>query len=159
MKTKYGISALLATAIVIAFTVVAHAAVQENTSANITFSTFVPCAAGGAGEMIDLSGPIHTLVTLTLNGNHFSGYGKTQPQGISGFGETTGVKYQATGGTSTSFAGSFQNGQFTQTFVNNFRMIGQGPNNNLLVHETSHITLNANGTATSFVDNVSVTCQ
>jgi hypothetical protein len=159
MKSKYGISALLATAIVVAFAVVAHAAVQVNTSANITFSTFVPCAAGGAGEMIDMSGPLHTLLTLTINGNHVSGYGMSQPQGISGFGETTGVKYQATGETGTSFGGSLQNGQFTQTFVNNFRMIGQGPNNNLLVHETSHFTINADGTVTSFVDNVSVTCR
>jgi len=45
------------------------------------------------------------------------------------------------------------------TFVNNFKIIGQGPNNNFLVHENLHVTINADGTLTAFVDNFSFTCQ
>lgn len=45
------------------------------------------------------------------------------------------------------------------TFVNNFRIIGQGPDNNFLVHENLHMTVNPNGALTSFVDNFSLTCQ
>ena len=52
-----------------------------------------------------------------------------QPQGISGTGETTGDKYQAIGVTQETFKGSFQNGQANDTFVNNFRIIGQAPGN------------------------------
>jgi hypothetical protein len=45
------------------------------------------------------------------------------------------------------------------TFINNFRLIGQGPDNNLQVHQTIHTTINANGTVTSVVNNTSVECQ
>jgi hypothetical protein len=45
------------------------------------------------------------------------------------------------------------------TFVNNFRIIGQGPGNNFLVHETMHITLNAAGFLTVFHDNITVDCK
>lgn len=137
----------------------ANAAVQVNTTTDISLQVFVPCAADGAGEIVDLSGPLHTLITLTINGNNFSEVLHFQPQGISGTGETTGAKYQATGLTEETFTGSFQNGQFNQTFVNRFDIIGQGPGNNFTVHETAHITINANGTVTVFFDNFGVECK
>jgi hypothetical protein len=138
----------------------ADAAVQVNDVSDINLTFFVPCAAGGAGELVDLSGPLHTLITFTINGNNISGMAHFQPQGIVGFGESTGDKYQATGVTKdSSFKGSFQNGQFSQTYVNNFRILGQGPGNNYLVHETIHITFNADGTLTVFHDNFSVDCK
>lgn len=137
----------------------ANAAVQENDTTEINLSVFIPCAAGGAGEVVDLSGPLHTLISFTINGNNVSGYFHFQPQGISGIGESTGAKYHATGVTSESFKNSLQNGQANSTFVNNFRIIGQGPGNNYLVHETMHVTINADGTVTVFHDNFSVDCK
>jgi len=142
------------------FTMPANAAKQINDMSDINLTVFVPCAAGGAGELVDLSGPLHTLITFTINGNNVSGTAHFQPQGLSGTGETTGDKYQATGVTkASSFKGSFQNGQFTQTYVNNFRIIGQGSGNNFLVHEVLHVTFNANGTVTVFHDNFSIDCK
>ncbi|SRR6266446_4484169 len=146
-------------AVLAIFTTSANAAIQVNESIPITLSVFVPCAAGGAGEIVDLSGPLHVLLTFTINGNNLSGRQQFQPQGISGTGETTGLSYQATGLTATSFAGSLVNGQFTQTFINRFDIIGQGPNNNFTVHETLHITINADGTVTVFFDDFSVECR
>jgi len=129
--------------------VAADAAKQVDDVTDIDLAVFVPCADGGAGELVDLSGRLHTMIHFTINGNNVSGVGHFQPQGISGTGETTGDKYQATGVTKdSSFKLSFQNGQANQTFVNNFRIIGQGSGNNLLVHEVAHITVNANGTVT-----------
>ena len=142
------------------FTVPANAAKQVNDMSDINLTVFVPCAAGGAGELVDLSGPLHTLITFTINGNNVSGTAHFQPQGLSGTGETTGDKYQATGVTkASSFKGSFQNGQFTQTYVNNFRIIGSGSGNNFLVHEVLHVTFNANGIVTVFHDNFSIDCK
>jgi len=137
----------------------ANAAVQVNDRTDIDLSVFVPCAAGGVGENVDLSGPLLTLISFTINGNNVSAYFHFQPQGISGTGETTGDKYQATGVTQESFKNSLQNGQANDTFVNNFRIIGQGPGNNFLVHETLHFTINANGVATVFHDNFSIDCK
>ena len=136
-----------------------NAAVQVNDRTVISLTVFVPCAAGGAGEIVDLSGPLHTLISFTINGNNVSGKFHFQPQVISGTGETTGDKYQATGVTQESFKNSLQNGQATETFINNFRIIGQGPGNNFLVHETLHFTINAEGTVTVSHDNISVDCK
>jgi len=138
----------------------ANAAKQVNDMSDINLTVFVPCAAVGAGELVDLSGRLHTIIHFTINGNNVSGVGHFQPQGISGTGETTGDKCQATGVTKdSSFKLSFQNGQANQTFVNNFRIIGQGPRNNLLFHEVAHITFNANGTVTVSHDNFSTECK
>jgi hypothetical protein len=137
----------------------AHAEVVVNDTANIEVSTFVSCAAGGAGEVVNLSGPLHTLISFNFTGNRVSGYFHFQPQGISGVGETTGTVYQGTGVTRESFNFSLQNGQFNVTFVNNFRIIGHGPGNNFLVHENLHFTFNADGTLTVFHDNFNVECK
>ena len=115
----------------------AYAGVQVNDRTEIALTVFIPCAADGAGEVVDLAGPLHTLISFTINGNDVSGYTHFQPQGIIGVGETTGNKYHATGITRESFKNSFRNGQASDTFVNNFRIIGQGPGNNFLVHGSS----------------------
>ncbi len=137
----------------------ANAAVVVNDKTDINLSVFVPCAVGGVGEIIDLSGPLHTLISTTLTGNSVSGYFHFQPQGLSGTGETTGAKYNGTGVTEQSFKSFLQNGQANLTYVNNFRIIGQGAGNNYLVHETLHITINADGTLTVFHDNFSIDCK
>jgi hypothetical protein len=137
----------------------AQAAVITNTSTPLSLSVFVPCAAGGAGEIVDLSGQLHTMISMTVNGNNFSSMEHFQPQGVSGTGETTGAKYHATGVTQTQFGGSFVNGQAQETYINRFDIIGQGPGNNFSVHETAHLTFNANGTATVSFDNLTTDCK
>ena len=159
MKTSIRRVTMCLVAVLTILIVSANAAVQVNDTTDISLTVFIPCAAGGAGEIVDLFGPLHTLVSFTINGNNVSGHFHFQPQGISGTGETTGAKYQATGITQQSFKTSLQNGQANLTYVNNFRIIGQGPGNNFLVHETLHITINADGTLTVFHDNFSVDCK
>ena len=123
----------------------------------IDILVFVPCANGGAGELVELTGSLHETFHVTFDGRggfHFSVI--DNPQGISGIGFTTGDKYQGTGETRDGFNGVVG---FEETYVNNFKIIGQGPGNNFLVHETFHITVNANGTLTVFLDNFSVECK
>ncbi len=159
MKTTMPRVMICLVAVLTILVVPVNAAVQENDTTDISLTVFVPCAAGGAGEIVDLSGPLHTLISSTVNGNNVSGYFHFQPQGISGTGETTGDKYHATGVTSESFKTSLQNGQANLTFVNNFRIIGEGPGNNYLIHETMHVTINADGAVTVSHDNFSVDCK
>jgi hypothetical protein len=135
------------------------AAVVVNDSFDTTLAVFVPCANGGAGEVVVLEGPLHVLIEFTINGNHVSGKTHFQPQGLSGTGLDTGDSYQGTGVTQDHFSGSFNNGQFNQVFVNNFRIIGQGPGNNFVVHENFHLTINANGEVTSVHDNITADCK
>jgi hypothetical protein len=159
MKNNMRIVMMCCVAVLAILIAPAHAAIQVNDKTDIDLTVFVPCADSGVGETVDLSGPLHTLISFTINGNNVSGIMHFQPQGISGTGETTGDKYQATGVTQESFKNSLQNGQANDTFVNNFRIIGLGPGNNFLVHETLHFTINANGTTTVFHDNFSVDCK
>ena len=132
----------------------AQAAVQTNVSVPVSITVDIPCA----GETVELNGNLHILFLLTADAAgglllkaHF------QPQGISGFGLTTGVKYQATGETQEET--HLKVLPFEDTFVNNFKIIGQGPGNNLLIHENFHITVNGRGIVTVLHDNASVNCK
>jgi hypothetical protein len=133
--------------------------VTTSTTFPISLTVFVPCAAGGAGENVALSGNLHDLFHVTFDGNGgFHLDASDNPQGVSGVGLTTGDKYQGTGITrfdTTNTAG----GTSVFTFVNNFRIVGSGPGNNFLVHENMHVTVNPDGTVTSFHDNFSITCM
>ena len=158
MKKLSLFAAIVATA-ALAVAASTSAAVTTNESVPFAQVAFVPCANGGAGELVLIEGNLHILTTFTINGNNVSGKVHFQPQGAKGTGLTTGDTYNATGVTQENFKQSLQNGQFTDTFINNFKIIGQGPDNNLLIHQTVHITINANGEVTSQVDNTTVECR
>jgi hypothetical protein len=138
-------------------------AASTNRATSISFpiniSVFIPCAADGNGEIVDLSGNLHSVFSTTVNGNNIHMQFLFNPQGIVGVGETTGDKYQGTGETGGEFNASVNSFPFTLTITNNFKIIGQGPDNNLLIHENAHVTVNADGTVTAFHDNFSATCQ
>jgi hypothetical protein len=136
----------------------ARAEVTVNEKQNFDgFTVFIPCAAGGAGEDVVFTGDLHVLMALTDNGaGGFHVKYHFQPQGLSGIGLVTGLKYQATGETQETF--NVNAGQ-QDTYVNNFKIIGQGPGNNFLVHETFHFTINANGDVTASFDNLSIDCK
>jgi len=133
----------------------ARAAVVVNVKAPLTFVAVIPCS----GDAVLLTGDLHTLITAETDKNgglHFKDH--FQPQGISGIGVPSGAKYQATGVTQdhenihSGLASEF-------TFIDNYRIIGQGPGNNFLFHTTVHVTVNANGDVTATVLNTSVDCK
>lgn len=137
----------------------AHAAVVTNTSTPIVLSVFVPCAAGGAGELIEISGFLHTQISLTIDKN--GGVHASQqfnPQGVTGSGVTTGDGYNGVGVTRNSMS-TTASGVVVFTSVNRFDMVGQGPGNNFSVHATEHLTVLPDGTVTVSFDNVSTTCK
>ena len=150
---------LCAIGAIVAGASVAQAAVTTNDTQTIPFAVFIPCANDGAGEVVSGTIQLHTLITSTVNGNKVSGKTHFQPQGGSLVGETTGDAYRPTGVTQDTFNGSLQNGLYTETFINNFRIIGPGPGNNFLFHESFHVTINANGVTTVTHDNVSEDCK
>lgn len=128
----------------------------ENIKIPTVIGVFVDCANGGAGELVILEGDLHVLTHVTENKNGFHVKTHFQPQGISGTGDVTGDKYQATGVTQDQF--NLGPGE-TYTAINNFRIIGQGPGNNFLVHSVFHYTVNANGELTVVVDKFSAECK
>lgn len=159
MKATLAATTTLVVCLISMLTLPGFAAVQVNNSSAIALTMFVPCAAGGTGENVDLHGRLHTLISYTINGNRVSGAFHVQPQGISGVGEITGQKYRGTGVTAETFAGSFRNSENNNSFINNFRIIGQGSGNNYIVHETLHFAINADGNVSVFHDNFSIDCK
>lgn len=83
--------------------------------------------------MVNLSGDLHSIFWVTFSGNNLHIRTLFQPQGISGVGSVTGSKYLATGVTRMDTNVDGLGFPFNTTFVNNFRIIGQGPGNNFLV--------------------------
>ncbi len=120
------------------------------------FPVFIPCAVGGAGELVLLDGSLQFLFHFSedpAGGFHVTS--EANPQDLSGLGQTTGDQYQGTGGTGSQTNFTVTGVPFTDSFVNNFRIIGEGPGNNFLVHVNAHVTVNANSDL--IVDNVNLT--
>src|SRR5262245_59718899 len=137
----------------------ARAAVTQNFPVPINITVFIPCANGGAGESILISGNLHFLTSTTFDqggGFHFSQ--QANPQGVAGIGLTTGDNYRATG-VNRQDVSSTSTGVVQFTMINRFDMIGQGPGNNFSVQETEHVTILADGTMTASFDNISITCK
>lgn len=158
MKSKVIYTILCAFALLCA-AISVHAAIQQNTKESVVLHDFVPCAAGGAGEEIYVRGVTHTLITYTVNGNKVSGLFSSSWDGSSGYGLTTGDVYHATGKIAGNLSFSLQNGQGGQTLVGTIHLTGRGPGNNADLHENAHIMVNADGTVTTSIDHVKVTCQ
>jgi hypothetical protein len=120
---------------------------------------FVPCANGAAGENVLIQGILHIQEHMTINDNRVFLKVHFQPQGVVGIGTITGDSYQGTGVTQFQDSIAAFNGAVSLNFINNFRLIGQGSDNNLQVHQNTHLTIDANGFVTANVNNTSVECN
>lgn len=138
----------------------AGAAVTQNVTIPFAQDIFVPCANKDAGEVVFISGNLHVLEEFTSNqaGGFVSKF-HFQPQGATGKGLVTGDVYRATGVTQETVTVQGDGLPYEFTYVNNFKIIGPGSNNNLLVHDTIHVTINNNGQITAQVTNSSVECR
>jgi hypothetical protein len=130
-------------------------ATTQSFSTPIDIVVAVPCAA----DVVELTGSLHIVLTVVMDSSGgFHASELFNPQDVSGIGVPSGAMYRGTGETRDDYQTSGPPPQ-NFTFVNNFKIIGQGPDNNLLIHETAHFTQNADGTFTATVDNFSATCM
>jgi hypothetical protein len=149
--------------LIIVFAVVATgllavtSASAKATTEKIPFDT-VLAPEDACGEAIHLSGTLLAQFTFTEtpSGNVEVGF-HFNPQGITGVGLTSGATYHATGetlGTTTINA----KGGISDTFVNNFKIIGAGKAQNFLETDVMHLTVNANGDVTTTVEKSTIRC-
>jgi len=150
-------TALAAAALAIA--ALGGAEVQENAKIPFELQLEIPCADGGAGDVVTLTGDLHVVTTFTINDNVVRGFFHFQPQEVRGVGEATGETYNATGVTQGQFKASLVDGRAHISTIDNFRIIGQGPGNNFLVHEDVHLTIGSNGDIATVVAHVGVDCK
>ena len=133
---------------------------SSQTTMNFNRRVWVPCANDGAGESVALLGriEIHSQATEDQQGGvHLITL--VRPSGVIGIGLGTGQTYRGTGGTLEAEGYDYDGYPARYAFVNNFRIIGQGPGNNLLMHMTLHQTVNADGEILADVDFTSLECR
>ena len=135
----------------------AQAEVVTNETVSYAYSGFVPCANGGAGELLTGSIDVHNLITSTVNGNVDSSQFQFQPRG-SLVGRITGDTYQLTGVTRGTYNESLQSGEYVLTYVNSYQLIGPGPGNNLRVREVAHMTIDGDDVVVRH-DDFSIECK
>jgi hypothetical protein len=118
----------------------AQARIVTNETVSYAYSGFVPCANGGAGELVNGTIDAHTVVTSTVNGNVASWHFHNQLRG-SLVGTVTGDTYRLNGVTGGGDHEVAKNGDYVLTYVSSYQLIGPGPGNNLRVKETAHLTV------------------
>jgi hypothetical protein len=115
----------------------------------------------GCVETVRYSGTLHavTHTTITSTGSIHVSVQAGPVGGVAGVGLTSGAKYEEPGMAHDTYNLNGTAWPLTETFVNNFQVIGQGqiPNSNF--HETFHITINADGRTTVVFDNVRAECH
>jgi hypothetical protein len=117
---------------------------------------YIPCG----GDIVSLSGQLHLLYHITVNGTRIIIKTGENYQGVSGTGFYTGDRYQATGGRQTTLSGVLAGGQFSYTAIREFNIIGQGSDNNYLVRAVFHLAVNAADlTLTSSLDKLTIECR
>ena len=117
------------------------------------------CAGGRFGEIIVFQGDQHLTFTETSTANgHLSTKLQWNAEGITGIGQYTGFTYRATGVTQDHTVSGAPL-PYSETMINNNHIIGQGQATNMDLHETVHITVNANGDVTAYVTDYNFDCK
>jgi hypothetical protein len=114
---------------------------------------FLPCANGGAGEVVHFTGMI---LGVSTGGSSHSVSVEVE-QGVRGVGETTGrqyVEHFVNLFSSTSGAG----GSFESTQQEIYRVDSSGAGFDSLIRIRNHTTINANGVTTVAFDDVTMEC-
>ena len=104
---------------------------------------YVPCANGGAGEQVILSGATNFVYQLQWNEQGFSLSYHFNHHGVTGVGVSSGEKFVGTGGNQTVASGSWTNDKWESITTEQFRVTGQ--NVTFVVTYKYHITVTANG--------------
>jgi hypothetical protein len=130
----------LTTAGLVASVTAAQAETVTNDRTSLGYAGFVPCANGGAGELVTGTIDLQNLTTATVNDNNVSWQFQFQPHG-SLVGSLSGDTYRLTGVTRGAYHDAVQNGRYTLTYANSYQLIGPGAGNNLLVREIAHVTI------------------
>lgn len=125
----------------------------------ISLTQFYPCANGGAGELVSISGDLHTVMHLTINDNHLAAEFHAHPQRLVGTGLTTGDTYRLVGGDHSVTSLQLDGGTRVFNAVSNILVVGPGPDNNTVSHSTIHTTFNHNGELTSMHVTADADCR
>lgn len=144
-----------------AFALTATGAAAE---AQVSFTSFTapltttfpnPCA----GEDVAVTGMFHVLLqSVTTPGGTRHVVTMSNFSNVAGVGSVSGDRYHAPSTGHAVFNGEIDTVNVTAA-THSFRLLGQGPDNNVSLHGVLHITWNRNGELAIQFERVSVECR
>ena len=121
----------------------------------VPWSMTLPIAC--AGEKVALAGQLLIRSHEVVSDDGVTRlWTQWRPLGVVGVGLTSGRTYRGTGGT---FEGLVESDGSVYSVVNNFRILGQGPGNNMTMHMVVKQAYNANGELTATVNFSDQNCR
>jgi hypothetical protein len=118
---------------------------------------FVPCANGGAGEDVLLTGATNFVYQLTWNDHGFYLSYHFNHHGVTGVGLSSGETFVASGGNQTTAVGSWVNSEFIATTDAQMRVTGQSTS--FTVNYKVHITITPDGNVAVNVREQTADCK
>ena len=119
---------------------------------------FIPCANGGAGEDVALTGAVRIVWQETNNNQRFTFTLHAIPDGITGVGLSTGDNFTAIGGSQTAVTGTIEyGGQYSATYIQQMRFAGPGIS--FVVKSKFHITVTSDGQISTRIDEEQIECN
>jgi len=119
---------------------------------------FIPCANGGAGEDVNLTGTVRIVRQETYNNQRFTFILHAIPDGVTGVGLSTGDNFTAIGGSQTAVTGTIEyGGQYSATYIQQMRFAGQGIS--FVVKYKFHVTVTSNGEISTRIDEEKIECN
>ncbi|HVJ20340.1 MAG TPA: hypothetical protein VM686_33220, partial [Polyangiaceae bacterium] len=109
------------------------------------------------GEFVTVQGAFHGHVHETIDPQgryHFNI--QFRPFNVTGTGQTSGTVYSLRGAANNQFSGE---GAAEFSFVNDFKLIGPGPHNDLTVHIPSEFGVSETGALDPFVGGGTAECK
>jgi hypothetical protein len=112
-----------------------------NSTTDIPFdlTIFVPCANGGSGEWVELTGSTNLKYSFTWTDHGFTYGYHANTYVITGVGQSTGEKFVGSGSTDGNVFAAWVNNQWIATFSDKLRIIGQ--NTRFFLKNSYHVTV------------------
>lgn len=109
-------------------------------------TVFVPCANGGAGEDVKLTGFTNFIYGMTWTEHAFTLVYHDNVHQVKGVGLSSGEKFVASGGTNQTVLGVWYSSQWVGTLIAQMRIVGQ--DTRFTVNYKYHITATPDGNVT-----------
>jgi hypothetical protein len=131
---------------------------MNNSLAVVPFeeTLFVPCANGGAGENVTLTGITNFVYQMRWNDQGFSLVYHANSHGVTGVGVSSGETFVGTDGTQGSVMGSWVNNQWIGTTIEQMRIIGN--NTRYIVKYKYHLIVTPDGNVTVSTSEKTIDC-
>ena len=121
------------------------------------YTVFVPCANGGVGEDVLLTGKTNLVYQMTWTDHDFTLVYHDNDHQVKGVGLSSGQTFTGSGGTNGTFMGAWVNSQWVGNFVEKTKIVGR--NTVFTITQKLHLKETPEGNVVVNIVDQTVTCQ